>query len=875
MADGKQQFAAEAGSKKKGAMKPAKAAKAMAEDKPKKAAAGGKKKAAPNHGTEFLLRPAQPTDFCGIWRVNNDASDSIDPMLKAMGVGWKIRKIVMMLKVLQHIDVHEENFVVRNISENGEDSTTHMINAGEKLIRTKRGDEVMDTCTFDPEQEFPLRIVAVLPHGKGTTEDLRKMNADGSGFMQHLTYKYPPHINKPDILMKRFFVDASNDPLREHLEASRAKHAPSVLVNTTEDANGKPDGAKSHQGPEAKLQDLATNITAKSLAEPTAQSTELWVASVLAIAVLTCQFFAFDQEQEPREDSQSTLPSPAPLLAGPALFVYVVARVLATTKTGRDLALYDARARWAAVVLAVAACTIVFHFFRARETPNLEMRFLRAGAATTVIMAVVIARTHAGFPTQSTSDEASSITAIVPQSMSSLVTASENVLSLGAGAALAALASATMLGETHPCTLFCAGFAAMLAFASWYADAVGYDRQKPRPGTGLGADNAPQGKRKVRDKEGHTLKVSVVGSRVVDDLYAQYRVRVEHEGLAWYVWRRFSQFDTLRHELRRMFGHGVLPQLPGKTWFSSLDEDFLQARVHELNAFMQALMDESLRRQVFKVAETRKFLGVGQGRGRTPEALAAAEAELSGPPKATAQEMAEFTKILQSANAAFEKAISVGEGDGWTFLKNYNGVQCYLKTERGLTHTKGVGTIRAPPLVAAAYMSDPAHRDDYDDLYKRSTPLRELDLASLRKAFDDAPIDICDVQHVEYKSPFPMVVTARDSVLITFRQIDKDGTVKVIMVSAPDALSPPSDKYVRAKVFSAGIKLEPHPTEPNASLMSNVQMIDPNGSIPSWVVKAVAPERAAMSAKIDACLSTLSSKPEPLPLPDLPHPHKD
>lgn len=856
-----------------------------------------------------------PHDFCGIWRVEQDISDSIEPMLKAMGVGWKIRKIVTMLKVLQQIEVHDQSFVVRNISQNGEDTTTHQINAGEQLIRTKRGDEVIDECTFDPRKPFPLRIFAVLPHGKGSTEDLRKLNVDKSGFEQVLIYKYPPRSGKPDIIMRRFFSRADTDPLLEQIQAHRSKERsysdfsvssfesqqstqpPSRSVAPS--SPSKPHALQSGNGSTLKARTVANyrvssnpetltrdsvpspqkkrqvaSVSLKDLRaardKPEPSSTELWVAITLAVAVLIMMFFALAEKGV----NQNASPFITPLHALFPMAIYVGARIFAQTKIGKEVSLYNPRLRWAGVVFATAVSTLVYHYIGSQPV-FANNRVYRLGSIGTAIACFVVARTHAGLPSLEAATSMKTQQPVAEDLPTSLVVEAVSELSrphalgLSGMAAISAVLSSLIFGESHTFTVAFASISALIGFAVWYIQFLGFERQEPLAKEQLGETRT---RKRVRDREGKTLKVAVVGHRIVDDMYAQHKVRVEHEGLAWYVWRRFSQFDTLRHELRRMFGHGVLPQLPGKTWFSVLEDDFLEQRTQELDEFIRALMDDSLRKQVFKVAETRKFLGIGQGRGKLPEQLDSAEEDSTAAPPASAEEMKVFMKILKEANAAFEKAISVGEGKGWTFLKNYNGVQCYLKNEGDLTHTKGVGTIHAPPLVVAAYMTDPAHRDDYDDLYKRDTLLRELDLAQVRKHLNEASVDMCDVKYVEYKSPFPMAITARDSVLLSCRQIEKNGTVKVIMVSAPDSLHPPTAKYVRAHVFTAGIKLEPHPTEEGACLMSNVQMIDPNGSIPSWIVKTVAPERAGMSAKVDAGLSKLADLPDPLPIP---HIHTD
>jgi len=433
-----------------------------------------------------------------------------------------------------------------------------------------------------------------------------------------------------------------------------------------------------------------------------------------------------------------------------------------------------------------------------------------------------------------------------------------------------ALVSVAMLGSTtcfiqfgydHISTLLFGQLFCLARISIWYEDSVGFGSSFD------GSDSDSKGSG-ITDVDGKTLHVKVVGYVVKDGMFSQYKVQVSHEGKTWVVCRRFSQFDSLRHELRRLFGHGVLPQLPKKTWFSKLSEEFLEERTLELDSFIQQLFAPSLKKQVFKISETRKFLGVGQGRKNVPET------ELNQKPiirKATALELGEISGILAKAKGTFEKALSVGEGDGWKYLTKHLGCQCYLKTENGFTYTKGVGEFDYPPLVVAAFLADPSKRKGYDDMFKKDTIICEVDLATISKALGESEaVDVCDVKRVEFKSPFPLAITARDVVLASCRYIDVDGTVTVLMASPPDSYAKPDSKYVRARVFCAGVKIQPNPNKPGSSIMTNVQMMDPNGNIPGWIIKAVAPERCAMSAKMNDGIQAMSSPPTPLNVPPVP-----
>jgi len=795
-------------------------------------------------------------DFIGTWRVSVNESDSIEPMLKAMGVGWKIRKIVIMLKVLQHIDVQGREMVVRNVSEHGEDTTTHVINGGKKVIRTSRRDEIVDECTFKADREFPLRIVAELPQGKGTTIDNRKLSADKSFFVQHLTYKHPEAVGKKDIIMKRIFVRADGDDASEEIDHDAISSLPPTrpLIVTSRQSSARMPSARRKSTEPGIFTGRSASFSIKSSRTSSALRSrakvgtrrhsskisrdtepnhmEMWVVAVFCVVGLTVLYFS----------------KPAPLSSQDflghlsLLLLFFVSRIAARMEN--VTLLFRDEFRWIFVVLAFASFTFTVNrleFSNERSVGLVGSYF--AGAA------FIVMRVHAGIE--------------LPEFLGDILTKVDDKIKFG-------LSTLTLLGAGTSCFLIGAdswqtallstvgGFS---AFALWYEKFVGAEAGKK-----LGRRRSQRRKKGIKDKDGNTLHVQVVDFRVVDDLYAQYKVKVTHEGLTWYVWRRFSQFDTLRHELRRLFGHGVLPQIPAKTWFASLDEEFLNDRKNELDQFMQDLLSDNLRKQVFKIAEMRKFLGVGQGRGKTEEELAKLKAKSSENLKATEEETDEMIKRLKEAKKMFEDAISVGEGNGWTFLKSYQGVECYLKIQGDFTFTKGVGTVKSEPLVTAAFMSNPVNRKEYDDLFKKDTVLRVLDAKTVGEALGE-PVDLCDVKYVEFKSPFPMVISARDTVLLSCRVIHADGTVAVYMTSGPDELHPPKSQCVRAKVFAAGVKLQSHPDIGGACIMSNVQAMDPNGAIPSWVIKAVAPERCAMSAKVDEALQRLRNKPEPLQIP--------
>ena len=143
-----------------------------------------------------------------------------------------------------------------------------------------------------------------------------------------------------------------------------------------------------------------------------------------------------------------------------------------------------------------------------------------------------------------------------------------------------------------------------------------------------------------------------------------------------------------------------------------------------------------------------------------------------------------------------DKAFEAKEQDGWVLKSKIRGVECFLKEEEGLTFTMGVGTIRATPEQVVELASNANRRKDYDGMWKRDTSLLSMDLDLLHQALGtDIPCPVeAGVKNSEYKSPFPLVIGARDLIIASCK-IELASRVTVYMVSAPDGLQPPTNKY--------------------------------------------------------------------------------
>lgn len=96
-----------------------------------------------------------------------------------------------------------------------------------------------------------------------------------------------------------------------------------------------------------------------------------------------------------------------------------------------------------------------------------------------------------------------------------------------------------------------------------------------------------------RDFSLYGATVKITDFRVVEKDYASYRLAVQCKGQAWSVWRRFSEFASLRDSLvlsvsspppspssanEKKGSKAFIPPLPSKTVFIRLDNKFLQDR---------------------------------------------------------------------------------------------------------------------------------------------------------------------------------------------------------------------------------------------------------------------------------------------------------
>ncbi len=84
-----------------------------------------------------------------------------------------------------------------------------------------------------------------------------------------------------------------------------------------------------------------------------------------------------------------------------------------------------------------------------------------------------------------------------------------------------------------------------------------------------------------------------------------YKVQVTTNKETWTLERRFSQFDTMYHELAKMLAD--VPALPPKTYFKLTSHEGLVKRRQDLDLFVKALVQ---RPEILNHSAFRNFLEV-------------------------------------------------------------------------------------------------------------------------------------------------------------------------------------------------------------------------------------------------------------------------
>lgn len=135
------------------------------------------------------VSPAWAGDLAGTWVLDLEASDSVDPILKAQGVSWMKRKAAASLQVTLTIAGSGNDLTIDTESSLSSRSETLTVD-GE--TRTKQSDKGPAQVTHE-WKGADLLSTATLPMkgGEGQFVTLRSVSSDGTTLTQTITMTQP------------------------------------------------------------------------------------------------------------------------------------------------------------------------------------------------------------------------------------------------------------------------------------------------------------------------------------------------------------------------------------------------------------------------------------------------------------------------------------------------------------------------------------------------------------------------------------------------------------------------------------------------------------------------------------------------------------
>ena len=682
--------------------------------------------------------------YCGRWVPDLKRSESLDKMLKVMGVNFVIRKVALSLKEEINVSVDAKeassddqdggvHMTIVNRTNISETSDTHLVNGREREIVTKK-DVIRTSCTFDPEREFPLCIVAEI--AKGKTVDQRKVDEEADEMVQRLSFT--PAGSSDTVTSTRIW---------KHVSKAKPSEAFQSMLK-------KSSSAETEMESDDQIALLKRSSSAEVLS---------FCGRIMSCIMMT-------KEQWFSKPTLTVLS----IVVGAYLYEIVTFW-------------------WTLSVVIVYSGSNVYLFGKTGQRP-------RFGSATDLDPLTDASRTR--------------------------------------------IRDRIAEGNT----------------ATWKFG------NSPKDAPRLPTANIKATITSLRISRSETSSKS----------FAEYEIKVELGNGAlktsWSVWRRYSQFDALLTALRNSSQRiSLLPALPPKRYlYSSLNGEFLEKRQEGLATFLSALITKEHRssKAILTKPEVHFFLGY------VPPSPLNGE---DGPTLKDADRPQLSSQVLQSMKKAFaliKRAAAVGEGDGWELKGSQQGVQIYLKKEGSFVYSKGVGIVQASVSDMLSLLGDVDRKHLYDKLWKEERVLANWSdsEAVLKKvhefigASENETVTDASIKHAQFKSPFPLAIAPRNLVSSTVLvRSTVQGREKIVIAlrSIPphgNGCNPPcSSGSVRANLIAGGIVLQSvsgGSGQPDSCMVTSITMLDPNGSIPAWIVNKVAPSRCLGIARMNAALNS-------------------
>ena len=205
--------------------------------------------------------------------------------------------------------------------------------------------------------------------------------------------------------------------------------------------------------------------------------------------------------------------------------------------------------------------------------------------------------------------------------------------------------------------------------------------------------------------------------------------------------------------------------------------------------------------------------------------------------------------------------------DGWRDNGTNDEIRVFLKTSGSNVATMGRGVLPAPPRVVATVMATPELKPRYDLNWRATRTLQDIQPAaasgdgassSATRVLPDGSEETTTLVRVEHSTFNKVLITSPRDLVCSLLQVvtRKGGRVTCIataLTSVDHPGAPPTpQQYTRAQLFVGGVVLRAvgGPGGRTHTAMTNLTRMDPGGSIPGWVTRTVAPQRAMTIARI-------------------------
>ena len=136
------------------------------------------------------LHAAVPDDLTGRWVLDLEASDALDPLLVAAGLGWTERQIAAHNRVVQDIRVQDQALVI-DVSSLFQDRTEVLPLNGEPTARTNRLGQPMAVRTYTAGEAVITVSDITTEDGSARMEMRRTLEDGGATLRTRVTYTPP------------------------------------------------------------------------------------------------------------------------------------------------------------------------------------------------------------------------------------------------------------------------------------------------------------------------------------------------------------------------------------------------------------------------------------------------------------------------------------------------------------------------------------------------------------------------------------------------------------------------------------------------------------------------------------------------------------